>query len=313
MSQVQHLFFIDSLEKLNIKKDSSLFWATTLKKQGEAVFLLFAKDFYVTNDLKNPLTLQVYEFDAKLRSDFYIDHVTLMDSRPCVLQPGDCCYLRLDPPFNESYLHALWLLRALEARGVRVTNSPRGVLLHQEKLTAYLSEEKSLPSFVGKIGPDCIRFLEQLQAQGFKEFIVKPLNSFSGIDVHKFSVEDHFEDYLKNKTGIKDYFVLQPFLTQIYQGEFRSLFWQGKHWGTIIKKPKEGGYLTNVAQGGSFTTGTLTEIGHQKCETLAKMLFKDGVDLVAFDVIGDIVSEANITCPGLFVEVSHALGKNILI
>lgn len=307
---MKHLFVIDPIEKLNIKKDSSLFWAISLKKMGHEVYLFFRNDLYVTNLDKSPI-FEVLEFEGRLGTNLYIDHLAVLEKTKVTLHQNDIIHMRLDPPFNENYLHTLWLLRYWENQGIRVVNSPKGIFLNQEKLTAYQKEKFAIPSYVGRMTEAAQNFLNDLKKQGFTEFVSKPLNSFSGIGVFKFSLEEEFKNLPQFKNLIDEIFVLQPFIKAIYQGEVRSLYWKGKEIGTILKKPKAGSFLANVAQGGHFELTKLDEQVKKSCDRVAAELLSDGVDLIAYDVLDGKISEVNITCPGLIVEVSHALGRNL--
>jgi glutathione synthase len=305
----KHLFLIDPLERLNIKKDSSLFWAITLQKLGEEVYFLFHEHLYFNNSAN--MNFLVSEFNGKLTPSLYVDHVTVIGSRNCLIDESVILYMRLDPPFNEEYLHALWILDALESRGATVTNKPSGILRHQEKLAAYI-QKPTIDSYVGRLGAEAKSFMKEQEKLGIKEFIIKPLNAYSGIGVFKFKVDDSLEDYLSKKKNVVDIFVIQPFMTAIYNGEIRSIFCRGEEVGSILKKPKEGSYLANIAQGGTFEQLTLSDEVKKNCSRISLELEKSGIDLIAFDILGDKISEVNLTCPGLLVEVSHAYGRNIV-
>ncbi len=307
---MKHFFVIDPIEKLNIKKDSSLFWALTLKKMGHEVYLFFRQDLYITNLDKSPM-FDVLEFEGRLGTNLYIDHLSILEKTKVTLHQNDVIHIRLDPPFNEHYLHTLWLLRYWENQGIRVVNSPKGIFLNQEKLTAYQKEKFPIPSFAGRMGPAALSFLNDLKKQGYKEFISKPLNSFSGIGVFKFSLDDDFMQLPQFKNMLDEVLILQPFLEAIYQGEVRTLYWKGHEIGTILKKPKAGSFLANVAQGGHFELVTLDPEIKKSCDKVAAALLSDGIDLIAYDVLDGKISEVNVTCPGLIVEVSHALGRNL--
>jgi glutathione synthase len=307
---MKHLFLIDPIEKLTVKKDSSLFWAITLQKMGHEVYLFFRKDLYVTN-LDHTPEFEVTEFEGKLEASLYVDHISLLGKTKVTLHPKDILHMRIDPPFNDQYLHTLWLLHYWENRGQKITNSPKGIFLNQEKLTAYQKGRMAIPSYVGQMGKSAMTFLEEIKSQGYKEFILKPLNSFSGIGVFKFSLLDNFSEFPQFKKNMDEIFVLQPFLSSIYQGEIRTIYWKGSEIGTILKKPKPGSFLANVAQGGNFELCKLDPVAKKSCDEVALELAKDGVDLIAYDVLDGKISEINITCPGLLVEVSHALGRNL--
>jgi len=105
--------------------------------------------------------------------------------------------------------------------------------------------------------------------------------------------------------------IVQPFVEAVTKGEIRSVYFKGVEIGTILKTPKDGEFLSNIAQGASFWKEPLTETARNRAEPIVKELLDFGVDWVAFDILGDAISEVNITCPGLLVEVSYAYQKNL--
>ncbi len=310
---MKHFFYIDPIEKLNTKKDSSLFMALTLQDEGEEVYVLFDKDFYVTN-FQESIAFEAYEFTGKIDEDFYISKFKIKNKKIVTCEKGDFIHFRLDPPVTESYLKSAWLLRFLEVyKGVNILNSPEGILLHNEKLLAY-EDDFALDSCIGSSISAFEEFSKKLTEDGYKEAIFKPLNSFSGFGIKKISLGNSFSSELlsfyKPELGSM---VMQPFLPEVQtKGEVRTIFWIGEEIGTIRKFPPEGSYLSNIAQGAKFHVEPLAPHLRKKCEEICWKLKEQGVLLVAFDILAEKISEVNITCPGLLVEVSHAMKENLV-
>jgi glutathione synthase len=107
--------------------------------------------------------------------------------------------------------------------------------------------------------------------------------------------------------------VAQPYCSDVEKGEIRAIFYKSKELGSILKVPQSGEFLANIAQGASFSSIELTSVLQKECTEICRELEKDGVDWVAFDILGGHVSEINITCPGLLVEVSFAHQKNLAL
>jgi glutathione synthase len=308
----RQILFIDSLEKLSVKKDSSLLMAHTYKELGIEVYLLFEKDFYVTN--KDGPKFRVYDFDSSLeKSSFYLADFKLSSHHEINLKEGDVFHMRIDPPFDTRYLRYLWMLRHIKTFGVKVTNDPDGVLLHNEKMTAY-KDESALESYIGMSSESSYSFLKTLKEEGIKDIILKPLDLYQGIDVIKMSLDDlekvnkHFDEKTRSWEGPG---IIQPFNEAVKSGEIRALFYKNKEIGSIIKVPLKGEYLANIARGASFEKTQLNERQFQSCEKVATELSQYGIDFIAFDILGDSLNEVNITCPGLLVEVSEAHSKNL--
>jgi glutathione synthase len=307
---LRHILFIDPIEKLNPKKDSTLMLATTMKEQGVEVYLLFEKDFYVSNKSKN--ILKVYDFAGSFYEDgAYLKSFELKNTLEVEIGTKDTLHMRIDPPFDTRYLRYLWMLRYYQVQGIKVVNSPDGILKFNEKLHAY-TQKSSLESYVGSSLEGFLRFVD-LMKKDHQELILKPLDLYQGFGVEKISINDanlaiRFEEKVKENNGA---IVAQPFCAEVTKGEIRSLYFKGRELGSILKVPKSGEYLANIAQGAAFHAIELTPELKKECDLICAELMEEGVDWVAFDILGGHVSEINITCPGLLVEVSYAHQRNL--
>lgn len=308
---MKHIMFIDPIEKLNPKKDSTLMLASTMKMQGMDVALLFEKDFFVNNQAV--AVFRLYDFDSQFYEDgAYLKNFTLKESDLHQLQKSDVIHMRIDPPFDTRYLRYLWMLRYYQQKGIKVMNSADGILKFNEKLHAY-SQPSSLLSYVGSSPDGFVQFISQLK--DVNEIILKPLDLFQGMGVEKITVSrpdllEVFRQKVKDNNGA---IVAQPFCKEVTSGEIRSLYFKGKELGSILKIPQKGEFLANIAQGADFHAITLSDSLKKECNHICAELVKEGVDWVAFDILGEHVSEINITCPGLLVEVSYAHKKNLAL
>lgn len=309
---MKHVLFIDPIEKLNPKKDSSLMLATTMKAQGMEVYLLFEKDFYINNKAKSVFKLYMFEGDF-YEDGAYLKHFALKESVTLEINKGDVIHMRIDPPFDTRYLRYLWMLRYYSTHGIKVMNSPDGILKYNEKLHAY-TQKASLETYVGSSVEGFMGFVELMKKE-HQELILKPLDLYQGFGVEKVSINEpnlaaKFADKVKENNGA---IVAQPFCKEVVNGEIRSLYFKGRELGSILKVPKKGEFLANIAQGAAFHAIELTPSVKKECDRICAELVEEGVDWVAFDIMGDNVSEINITCPGLLVEVSFAHKKNLAL
>jgi glutathione synthase len=307
---VKHILFIDPIEKLNPKKDSSIMLATTMKQDGVEVYFLFEKDFYVSN--KSRRVFKVYDFSSSFYEDgAYVKNFELGKSLEIELDKTDLIHMRIDPPFDTRYLRYLWMLRYYQEQGIKVVNSPDGILKFNEKLHAY-SQPSSLETYVGSGLLGFQHFIE-IMKKDHQELVMKPLDLYQGMGVEKIAINNpdlekrFLEKVIENNGAI----VVQPFCAEVTKGEIRSIYFKGKEIGSILKVPKKGEFLANIAQGADFHAIELTSEVKEECDRICKELVAEGVDWVAFDIMGDHVSEINITCPGLLVEVSFAHKKNL--
>ena len=309
-----HIFFIDPLEKLNIKKDSTLMMALSFQDAGEECYLLFEEDFYMTNRAKPHFDL--YSFSGEFKDDgCYLESFQKTEKVDYQIKQEDVLHMRIDPPYDTRYQRYLWMLEIIkEQSNCLIINDPLKIMKHNEKLVAYKNEAYSHPSYVGSSKRAFENFVKEMSDLGHEELILKPLDLYSGIGVEKVKIDSQLNALFDKK--VSEYhgaIVAQPFIKQIYEGEYRSVFFKGEHIGTIIKRPQEGEYLANIAQGAKFEKTDLPKQMFNICQQMADELLKDGVYFLAFDILGEGVNEANITCPGLLVEVSYAHQKNLCL
>ena len=305
-----HVFFIDALTKINVKKDSSLFLALTLKQEEDSIFILLEEDFYISN--AKALSMECYDFSGEITEDFYVEKFKLKNKRYITLDESVIFHMRIDPPYDSRYQRYLWMQRFCESTGVIFLNNPLGIMKYNEKLCAY-ARPSSLESFVGESIKGAKDFCEDLKTKGHKEVILKPLDLFQGIGVEKCSIEKWETEFLRKCKDFNGPIIIQPFDKSVEKGEIRTTFFNAKEIGTMIKVPRKGDYLSNIAQGASFYNYLLEDDLRVECKKICDLLFKDGVYWIAFDILGKNISEVNITCPGLLLETSKAAGKNLAI
>lgn len=307
---MRHIFYIDPLEKLNLKKDSTLMLALTMQLRGVECLLLFEKNLSWSNQ---GTELRVHRFIGTFKDDgAYIASFSLASEEGIKLRSTDTLHMRLDPPFDGRYLRYLWLLDQWEREGVRVINSPQSIMRFNEKLVAY-EQKSSFASWVGESSVSFKSFLEKLKMTSTKQVVLKPLDLYSGIGVEKLDINDpglikRFEDKARELGGP---IVAQPYIESVTEGEVRAIYFAGQHLGSILKVPKAGEFISNIAHGGSFQAYDLPGAIHLQCLSLCEQMDTKKVPWVAFDILGGIITEANITCPGLLTEVSYAHHKNV--
>lgn len=291
--------------------------ALTLKNRGLDVKILFEDHFFMLTGEAPSFLL--HDFEGRFKDNsFYLEHFTVenKENNLSLLKAGDVLHMRIDPPFDARYLRYLWMLQHLSSYGVKVVNSPDGILLHNEKLYAYQDKSATL-SYIGANFEGFWTFVGSLKKAGHESLIIKPVDLFQGVGVERFDI-----DQLGREKNAKEMFerlvaarqgplIAQPFNEEVLEGETRSLYYKGTELGSILKIPPSGGFLANIASGATYRECSLTEKQREICDRVSSRLIKFGIDFIAFDILGDSLSEVNVTCPGLLVEVSQALNKNL--
>jgi glutathione synthase len=204
-------------------------------------------------------------------------------------------WIRKDPPFDVSYLTLCWLL-ALEEKHVAFFNRPSSLLRLHEKLIPFeavaagaLKPAELVPTHIGD-SATARRFLEK---GDYDPAVRKPFLGFGGSDVKKFSWKNG--DSLP-KAGEME--LTQPFLPEIATaGDRRVFFIGGKLAGDFVRRPKAGEIVSNIARGGSAHLVKMTARQKATADRLGRFLKKQGVVFAGADMIGNHVSEVNITSP----------------
>lgn len=309
----KHIIFIDPIEQLVIKKDSSLLLAHELKALGEDVSISFKNDLSLLSH-ENDFFVKTFSFDSVIGDDFYLDSFDIKESSECQLSPITIFHMRLEPPFDLSYMRSLWILKfAQEKTGMRVINNPNGIMLNNEKIASF-QVDNSIDTYIGSSVEGFEKFILGLKKRNINHIIIKPIDLFQGLGVEKVDLnqtESELRKSFENSVQVNNGQVMvQPFLKEVQEGEIRAVYFQSEKIGAIKKTPKKGSYLANIAQGASFERVDLNELQHKSCVEICRFLGRD-VPWVAFDIIGNNISEVNITCPGLLVEVSKAEGTSL--
>ena len=222
---MKHIFFINHLEQLNIKKDSSLMMALTAKQMGHEVYLLLENDFYISN-LGQQAHLTVYSFSGAFNEDgFYLSNLILENKCQQLIDESVIIHMRIDPPYDIRYQRYLWMLDSLRnAAGCKVINDPLGIMKYNEKLSCARLPSK-IDSFYGSSEKGFIDFIEKIKIQEIDSVILKPMDLYSGIGVEKLAIDDSLLGHFRRK--VKDFngaIMAQVFKQEVYSGEVRSLF-----------------------------------------------------------------------------------------
>lgn len=217
-------------------------------------------------------------------------------------------FIRKDPPFNAGYVRLCWILALAEKKTIFV-NFPSLLLRYHEKLVplealahGYLTEKDIIPTHVGSYETAKL-FVKKL---GAKDLILKPFLGFGGRDIIRLTASD----FLQGRTSHSD-LIVQPFQTAVSQGDHRVFFINGKNMGSIARIPKLGHFVSNLAAGGTAKAVALTKSQKKVMEKTGKFLKSQKIFFAGADLIGDLVSEVNITSPTGFVAHKELFGDDL--
>jgi glutathione synthase len=207
------------------------------------------------------------------------------------------------------YVYATYLLEQAEAAGARVYNRPGAIRDHNEKLAIARFPQFTAPTLVTR-RDDLIR--EFLAAQG--DIILKPLDGMGGTSVFRVRRDEpNFNVIVETLTQFGARTIMaQRYLPAIKDGDKRILLIGGKPVPYCLARiPKPGETRGNLAAGGTGVARPLTARDREIAEALAPVLWREGLLVVGLDVIGDSLTEINVTSPTCFQEITEQTGCNV--
>jgi glutathione synthase len=217
--------------------------------------------------------------------------------------------MRKDPPFDMEYVYSTYLLELAEAQGARVVNKPRAIRDHNEKLAIARYPDFIAPTLVTRREELIRSFLAQHQ-----DIILKPLDGMGGTSVFRVHREDpNVSVIIETLTHYgRRTIMAQRYIPQIREGDKRILIIGGKPVPYALARiPQPGETRGNLAAGGRGVARELTPRDREIAETLGPGLDSQGLLLVGLDVIGDYLTEVNVTSPTCFQEIMQQTGFNV--
>jgi glutathione synthase len=221
----------------------------------------------------------------------------------------DAVLMRKDPPFDAEYVASTWLLELAQREGAKVFNDPRAVRDHSEKLAIAKYSHLAPPTLVTRLAPQLREFID-----ANADVVLKPLDGMGGKSVFRITDRDPNRNVVietLTDEGRKSV-MAQRYIPEIRDGDKRILLIGGKvvpH--CLARIPKAGETRGNLAAGGTGVARPLSPRDREIAEALAPELARAGLLLVGLDVIGDWLTEINVTSPTCFQEISEQSGFDV--
>jgi glutathione synthase len=230
-------------------------------------------------------------------------------SRQTSLAEFDAVLMRKDPPFDAEYLVGTWLLELAQNQGAKVFNHPRALRDHSEKLAIAEFPQFAAPTLVTRVETEIQEFID---ANG--DVVLKPLDAMGGHSVFRVTDRDPNRNVIIET--LTDYgersIMAQRYIPEIRDGDKRVLLIAGKPVPHCLARiPKPGETRGNLAAGGTGVARPLSKRDREIAEALGPRLAARGLLLVGLDVIGDWLTEINVTSPTCFREISDQTGFNV--
>jgi glutathione synthase len=230
-------------------------------------------------------------------------------SRRTPLKDFDAVVMRKDPPFDSEFFYATHLLSQAEREGAKVFNSPQALRDHPEKLAILEFPQFTGPTLVTRDAAE-IKAFHALH----HDIILKPLDGMGGMGIFRVRADGlnlgSITETL-NKDGAQSVMV-QKFLPAISEGDKRVLVIGGKPVPHCLARIPQGGEVRgNLAAGGKGVAQPLSARDHEIAEALGPILAARGLLLVGLDIIGESLTEINVTSPTCFQEISDQSGFDV--
>jgi len=225
------------------------------------------------------------------------------------LKAFDAVLMRKDPPFDMEYVYSTYLLELAEAQGARVFNRPRAIRDWNEKMGIARFPQFAPPTVVTRRDELIREFLGE-----HRDVILKPLDGMGGASVFRVREDDpNLNVILENLTDHGGRTIMaQRYIPEIRDGDKRVLLIGGKPVPHCLARiPKPGETRGNLAAGATGVARELTRRDREIAETLGPALHQEGLLLVGLDVIGEWLTEVNVTSPTCFQEISEQTGFNV--
>ena len=302
------LFVADPLETFKIYKDTTFVMMRELQKRGHHISACEPKDIRWQRGEK----VIAFVRDIHLTGDanvWFTSQQAYPDERPQALTDFGAVVMRKDPPFDSEFFYCTHLLEQAEREGAKVFNKPRALRDHPEKLAILEFPQFIGPTLVTRDASDIKRFHAE-----HKDIILKPLDGMGGTGIFRVK-----EDGLNlgsiietlNKNGAESVMV-QKFLPEIVLGDKRVLVIGGKPVPFCLARIPQGTEVRgNLAAGGKGVAQPLSPRDREIAEALGPILAGRGLLLAGVDVIGDCVTEINVTSPTCFQEIFDQTGFDV--
>ncbi|PTQ76893.1 glutathione synthase [Nitrosomonas oligotropha] len=299
-------FVIDQLDSIKTAKDSSFAMMREAIARNHQIYVLYQHDIVLTGNTVTGFCRSLTITDTPGRDGHWYN---TSDSVPTPLNQFDAVLMRKDPPFDLEYVYSTYLLELAQTQGAFVINSPRAIRDHNEKLAIAQFPQWIVPTLVTSQAHLIREFLAQHQ-----DIILKPLDGMGGASVFRVHSADHnISVILETLTHYGTRTIMaQRFIPEIAQGDKRILLIGGKPVPYALARiPKPGESRGNLAAGGTGKAQPLSAHDQAIAESLGPELAKRGLMLVGLDVIGDYLTEVNVTSPTGMQEITQQTGFNV--
>jgi glutathione synthase len=296
-------FLADPLDSFKIYKDSTYAMMAEASRRGHAIHAFEQRHMALHGGTVSAWVRRI-ELTGDGEQWYRAD-----DPVETKLGEFDAIVIRKDPPFNMEYIYLTYLLELAEKQGARVFNRPEAIRSHNEKLSIAQFAQFTAPTLVTS---DIARI--RAFHQEHKDVILKPLDGMGGSGIFRVREDGmNLGSIVETLTvGGAHTIMVQRYIPAISEGDKRVLLIGGEVVPYCLARiPQNGEVRGNLAAGGLGVARPVSVRDREIAETLAPILSKRGLLLVGLDVIGDYLTEVNVTSPTCFQEITQQTGFDV--
>ena len=296
------LFIVDPLARLKAGKDTSVAMMRAATARGHAVFACEARQLFIRDGFVRAACAAL---DVRGDDDWY----RVAHGETLLLKDFNAVVMRTDPPVDTDYLLATHLLGAAERNGAQVLNRPASLRDFNEKLAILNFPQFVAPTLVSADATEIGAFLAEQQ-----DIIVKPLTEMGGSGIFRLTLADPNRNAILEtltRQGSRA-IMAQRYLPEIRDGDKRILLIDGEvvPWA-LARIPQAGETRGNLAAGGTARVQPLSARDRIIADTVAPWARDRGIFLAGLDVIGNCLTEINVTSPTGFQEIMAQTGHDV--
>ena len=295
-------FVMEPIPAKNLKKDSTLLLMFEAQNNGHDIYFIDSKNLFMKG---NQPCCKYQKVEVSLNDTNF----NVLSSSENAMNFFEVIMMRQDPPVDYSFIVNTMILEKAADSGVNVINNPSNLRNLNEKIFALNFPQFCPPTLITSDFEIFNNFLNENE-----HIVVKPLNSMGGDSIFQLKKDDEHlsEVYSKISRDSEVKFIAQKFLPEISIGDKRILVINGKvpkH--AVLRTPPEGEFIGNLAAGGSASTIELNEEDKIIAKTVADKMLDFGLYIVGLDMIGNFLTEINLTSPTCFRELNDQTGENL--
>lgn len=294
---------MDAIESIKTWKDSSFAMLLEAQRRGWQIYYMQIHDLFMDQAISHA-DCQIVKVEDKAEGYFTLEEPTRI-----ALTELDVILMRKDPPFDMEYIYATYLLQQTTRDGVLVINDPQSLRDCNEKLYTHEFPQCCAPFRVSRKTEHIKEFIDT-----HNDIIIKPLDGMGGRSIFRIRENDPNTNAIIEtitSQGEKQVMV-QKYIPQISEGDKRILLIDGTPVPYALARiPAEGENRGNLAAGASSRGQPLSERDQWICDQLGPGLREKGLIFVGIDVIGDYLTEINVTSPTCIRELDHLYNLNI--